>query len=57
MTQDYQQAYAWLSVAAANGYFGASEVRDLVAKMLTNTQLEAAQNLAGQYFEKYQSGP
>ena len=56
VTQDYQQAYAWLSVAAANGYSGASEPRDLAAKKLSKSQLESAQKLAGQYFEKYQPG-
>ncbi|WP_460057669.1 tetratricopeptide repeat protein [Pseudomonas sp. S2_D06] len=52
--QDYSQAYVWLSVAVANGNTSATEARDLVAKKLSNSQLEVMQKLAGQYFEKYQ---
>lgn len=55
--QDNSQAYVWLSVAVANGISGSSEFRDLVAKKLSKSQLEAMQKLAGQYFEKYQPLP
>ena len=51
--QDNRQAYAWLSVAFANGHSSAKQYRDLVAKRLSKSQLEDAQRLAGQYFDKY----
>ena len=50
--QDYQQAYAWSSVAAANGNADAVKNRDIVAKRLTQAQLEKAQALATRYFEQ-----
>lgn len=53
--QDNIQAYAWLSVAVANGKSSSESIdlRDLAAKKLTKQKLEAAQKLAGEYFEKY----
>lgn len=51
--QDNRQAYAWLSVAFANGHSSAKKYRDLVAKRLSKSQLEDAQRLAGQYFDRY----
>lgn len=52
--QDLSKSYVWFSVAAANGYSGASERRDSTAEKLSQTQLPAAQKLAGHYFEKSQ---
>ncbi|MNG16519.1 Localization factor PodJL [compost metagenome] len=53
--QDNSNAYVWLSVGVANGSPDPQELRDSVAKKLTQPQLASAQKLAGQYFEKYQS--
>ncbi len=55
--QDYKAAYAWFSVAAANGDEDAAKDRDVVAKELATTQLEQGQALANEYFEKYQPKP
>ncbi|WP_373874388.1 hypothetical protein, partial [Aeromonas caviae] len=52
--QDYKQAHAWFSVAAANGYSNATKGRDMAAAELTPAGKEEAQALAGQYFEQYQ---
>jgi TPR repeat protein len=51
--QDDSQAYAWFSVASANGLEPAIKFRDAAAEKLTPQQLESAQKLAGEYFEKY----
>ena len=53
--QDYQKSYAWASICAAVGDKDAMLVRDEAAKHLTPKQLEEAQTLANQYFQKYQS--
>ncbi|MNC76241.1 Sel1 repeat protein [compost metagenome] len=55
--KDVKQAYAWFSVAAANGSGKAAEWRDAVAKELPPAALAAAQALAGRYFEQYPSKP
>ena len=52
--QDYVQAYAWFSVAAANGVEISPPERDKTAKRLTPEQLAKGQELAASYFEKYQ---
>jgi TPR repeat protein len=54
VVQDYKEAYAWSSVAAANGDAGAVKNRDLAATYLTPDQLAKGQALAKVYFEKYQ---
>jgi TPR repeat protein len=54
VVQDYKEAYAWLSVSAANGAAHAVKNRDIAAKKLTPAQLEKGQALAKVYFEKYQ---
>ena len=51
--KDVSQAYVWFSLAVANGRLGSTKLRDSAAKKLTKPQLEAAQDLAGLYFEKY----
>lgn len=53
--QNYQQAYAWLAIAVANGNDGALNLRDTVASKLTQSELTQAQSLAASYFEQYQS--
>ena len=52
--QDFVQAHAWFNVASANGSVGASELRDEVANQMTPEQIAKAQELAREYFEKYQ---
>ncbi|MGL5659829.1 MAG: hypothetical protein ACRDCX_00995, partial [Aeromonas sp.] len=52
--QSYLQAYAWGSVAAANGDAKAIELRDLAAELLTAAQLNEGQRLAAQYFAQSQ---
>ena len=51
--RDLKMAYVWYSVAAANGDGGAPISRDLVAKGLSADELDEAQALAGQYFERF----
>lgn len=54
--QDLKKAYAWISIAVANGHNNSAilSTRAEIAKLLTSTELEKAQGLAKQYFEKYQ---
>ena len=52
--QDFVQAHAWFNVASANGHGFASESRDEVAEKMTTEQIAKAQELAKEYFEKYQ---
>ena len=51
--QDDAQAYAWFSVAAAQGNTGAAEARDRVAGRLTPEAHNHAQKLAREYWEAY----
>ena len=52
--QDFVQAHAWFNVASANGFSSASESRDELAKKMNPEQIGKAQELAKEYFEKYQ---
>jgi TPR repeat protein len=54
--QDYIEAYAWYSVAAANGSVNAAGRRDALARELTPSQLEKGQGLARIYFSQYRRG-
>ncbi|MNR58637.1 hypothetical protein D3C85_1796820 [compost metagenome] len=54
VAQDDRQAYAWSTVAAANGDATAATNRDIFAKRLSPAVLAEAQALAVQYFEQYQ---
>lgn len=54
VAKDNMQAYVWFSVSAANGYFPATSARDLYGNNLSESQRAAGQELAKQYFEKYQ---
>ncbi len=51
--QDYQQAYAWLSIAVANGMSEAVKRRDTMAKLLTPSALNEAQALSRQYVKQF----
>ncbi len=52
--QDYVRAYAWYSLAAAVGDEIARGNRDAVREMMAGDQLERAQRLAGELFDKLQ---
>ena len=43
---DLKQAYAWFSVAALNNYGAAIPARDFVMSVLSEEELQQAQNLA-----------
>jgi TPR repeat protein len=44
--QDYVQAHLWLNLAAAQGDQDAQERRDILARLMTPTQIAEAQRLA-----------
>jgi TPR repeat protein len=50
--QDYIQAYAWYNVASAAGEDTARKNRDSVAERMSPSQLEQAQKLSSELFEK-----
>lgn len=50
--QDFAHAYAWYSIAAAGGEDAARRNRDLLAAQMGAAQLEGAQKLAGELFER-----
>ena len=52
--QDYIQAHAWYDVSSANGSKLGAKNRDLLAKQMSPEQIAKAQELAKEYFEKYQ---
>lgn len=49
--QNYVKAYAWYSVASSQS--GNHKNRDIVAKEMTSSQIEEAQKLSEEYYEKY----
>ena len=53
--QDFEKAYAWWSVAAANGYEIGKKNRDLIASKLSPRQLEAGRKLARELQAKFDS--
>jgi TPR repeat protein len=54
--QDYEEAYAWSSLAAAQGN-KAQTLRDEIASKLTPSALLAAQQLSKRYFADYVKKP
>ncbi len=50
--QDYIQAYAWYNVASASGEDTARHNRDAVAGRMNSAQIEKAQKLSSELFEK-----
>ena len=54
--QDYMQAYAWYNLAAASGERLGRQNRDVVAKKMSSAQLERAQDLSRELFEKIERG-
>ena len=54
--QDYVYAHMWWNVAASNGDEDGGELRDAVAKEVTATQIEKAQELARECVRKEYKG-
>ncbi|PKQ70985.1 tetratricopeptide repeat protein [Aeromonas sobria] len=52
--RDKSLAYVWHSVAVANGNTDAITSRDGFGQLLSSTELQEAQELAGRYFEQFQ---
>lgn len=50
--QDYVQAYMWLNLAAAQGIKPAQEFRDILAKLMTPSQIAEAQRQAREWRPK-----
>ena len=44
--QDYVYAHMWANISASNGEKKGAEVRDIIAKDMTSSQIEKAQDLA-----------
>ena len=53
--QDYVRAYAWLNISAARGSDVATQNRDLLGSKMTPNQLEEAEKLSDELYEKYES--
>lgn len=51
--KDNSLAYVWSAVAVANGFDAATDSRNDFAALLSQPELDAAQELAGLYFEKF----
>jgi uncharacterized protein len=54
--QDYVRAHMWWNIAASSGNKNASKNRDIVAKRMTPSQLEKAQDLARDCVSKKYKG-
>jgi len=54
--KDYVKAYKWGELAAAKGYGRAARLRDMVAAMMTPSQVETAQDLARECVKKNYKG-
>ena len=44
--KDYIRAHMWLNVSVTNGLGGAARVQEVVAKMMSSTEIEKAQDFA-----------
>ena len=57
---DYVYSYMWANIAASSGIAGVNEIalkgRDLIAKLMTPSQLETAQKLARECVRKKYKG-
>ena len=51
--QDYKSAHMWYNIAAANGFSMAAKNRDLIAKEMTPSQIEKAQDMAREWMAKH----
>ncbi len=54
--QDFVQAYAWYNIAAAAGEDTARTNRDIVVTLMTPAQLEEAQRISRELFDKIEAG-
>ena len=54
VAQDYKSAHMWYNIAAANGNSNAVKNRDLLAKEMTPSQIEKAQDMAREWMAKHQ---
>ena len=54
--QDNVYAHLWGNIAASNGKEGGGKLQDFVAKEMTPTQLEKAQDLARECIRKKYKG-
>ena len=46
VTQDYARAHMWLNISASSGHKNAEANRNIVAKKMTQKQIEKAQEMA-----------
>ena len=53
VAQDYATAYAWFNLGAAQGDSNGQENRTILAKQMTAPQIERAQRLFREYYQKY----
>ena len=53
VTQDYVLAHMWSNIAASAGYENAVNNRDRVAKKMSISQIEKAQNMAREWMAKH----
>ncbi len=53
LQKDNVQAYAWIGIAAANGYADAVQSRNYLETQLTPNELEEARQLARELWDKY----
>ena len=51
--EDAVYAYAWLSIAAAQGNTNAKEGKELVTKLMTQAQITEAQKRSRKYWPRY----
>ena len=51
--EDAVYAYAWLSIAAAQGNTNAKEVKEFVAKRMSQAQITEAQKRSRKYWTRY----
>ncbi len=54
--KDYVEAYKWGNLAAANGNEDGAELRDNLAKIMTPSQIEKAQDLSRECVRKNYRG-
>ena len=54
--QDYVYAHMWANITASNGEKNGAEVRDIIAKDMTPSQIEKAQDLARECVAKNYKG-
>ncbi|MCY4210373.1 MAG: SEL1-like repeat protein, partial [Gammaproteobacteria bacterium] len=53
---DNMRAYAWFSIAAAQGEYPAKENKESVAERMTRAQIDEAQKLSREYWDAYGPG-